>query len=199
MKQKTIRNLLLVGSLAGSLACGASAFAGGPSPDMLSQPCAGCHGTNGVSMGPAMPTIAGLSEDYFQESMEEFKNGERASTIMGRVAKGYSEEEIEAMAAWFAEKPFVRAAQKSDAEKAAKGEKLHRKYCEKCHEEGGALDDETGILAGQWMPYLRYSLHDYLTGTSEAPKKMKKRLDALEKKHGKDGIEAIVQYYGSQQ
>nr|VFK19743.1 MAG: sulfide dehydrogenase (flavocytochrome c), cytochrome c subunit [Candidatus Kentron sp. LFY] len=195
MHHKTIRNLLLIGSLA----FGANAFADDPDADTLSQPCAGCHGLNGSSMGPALPTIAGMSEDYFEESMEKFKNGERSSTIMNRIAKGYSEDEIAAMATWFSEKPFIRARQTSNAEEAAKGKKLHEKYCEKCHEEGGNLDDGTSILAGQWIPYLRYSLQDYLSGASQPPKKMKKRIDALVKEHGDAGIEAIVQYYGSQQ
>nr|VFJ75760.1 MAG: sulfide dehydrogenase (flavocytochrome c), cytochrome c subunit [Candidatus Kentron sp. FW] len=194
MEQKIIRNLLLVGGLA----FGASAFAGGPAASMLSQTCAGCHGTDGSSAGPAAPTIAGMTEGYFIDAMEKLKNGERTSTIMGRIAKGYSKDEIETMAMWFSEKPFVGAGQVSDTQKAAEGKKLHEKYCEKCHEEGGALDDETGILAGQWMPYLRYSLRDFLSGANEAPKKMKKRLDALVKKHGdEESIEAIVQFYGS--
>jgi len=192
MEHKTIRNLLL----AGSLAFGASAFADGPNADMLSQNCAGCHG-GGASAGPASPTIAGLSKDYFMEAMEELKEGERASTIMGRIAKGYSEDEIKAMAAWFSKKTFIPAKQESDTEKAAKGKDLHEKYCEKCHEEGGSVDDETGILAGQWMPYLRYSLQDYQFGASEAPGKMQKKIDALASEHGIEGLEAIVQYYGS--
>nr|VFJ65024.1 MAG: sulfide dehydrogenase (flavocytochrome c), cytochrome c subunit [Candidatus Kentron sp. FW] len=196
MEQKTIRNLLLVGGLA----FGASALASGPAASMLSQTCAGCHGTDGSSAGPAAPTIAGMTEGYFIDTMEKLKNGERAATIMGRIARGYSEDEIETMAIWFSDKPFTRADQAGDAQKAAKGKKLHEKYCEKCHEEGGALDDETGILAGQWMPYLRYSLRDFLSGASEAPKKMKRRLDVLVKKHGdEEGIEAIVQFYGNQE
>nr|VFK38570.1 MAG: sulfide dehydrogenase (flavocytochrome c), cytochrome c subunit [Candidatus Kentron sp. SD]VFK41016.1 MAG: sulfide dehydrogenase (flavocytochrome c), cytochrome c subunit [Candidatus Kentron sp. SD]VFK77913.1 MAG: sulfide dehydrogenase (flavocytochrome c), cytochrome c subunit [Candidatus Kentron sp. SD] len=195
MDQRTIRNLLLVGSLV----CSVNAFASGPNANMLSRSCAGCHGIDGSSAGPASPTIAGMSEDYFQESMEKLRNGERSSTVMGRIAKGYTEDEIEAMAAWFSKRAFTPARQETDAAKAAKGRKLHEKFCEACHEEGGRLDEETGILAGQWMPYLRYTISDFLSGASESPKKMRKRLDVLVKEHGDDGVEAVVQYYGSQQ
>nr|VFK13787.1 MAG: cytochrome subunit of sulfide dehydrogenase [Candidatus Kentron sp. LPFa] len=195
MDHKTIRNLLLVGSLA----FGASVFAGGPNASMLSQSCAGCHGTDGASLGPASPTIAGMSEEYFLEAMEELQEGERSSTVMGRIAKGYSEEEIAAMATWFSKKPFIRAGQETDAEKAAKGRKLHEKYCEACHVKGGSMDNGNSILAGQWMPYLRYSIRDSLSGASESPKRMQRRLGEIMEKHGDDGIEAIVQYYGSQQ
>ena len=48
----------------------------------LGNTCAGCHGTNGQSVGPA-PTIAGLSPDYFTSVMEQYRSGEaRASGNM---------------------------------------------------------------------------------------------------------------------
>lgn len=194
MDQKITRNLLLAGSLAFS----AGAFAG-PSADMLSNTCAGCHGTDGASVGPASPTIAGMTEDYFLEAMEGYKNGERPATIMDRIAKGYSDEELAAMAAWFAKKPFVRVAQAQGSELVGTGKKLHKKYCENCHEDGGKMADGNGVLAGQWIPYLRYSMEDFLSGAREMPKKMKKKMEMLVKKEGDDGVEAIVQYYGSQQ
>ena len=65
---------------------------------MLSYTCAGCHGTDGVSVGPASPTLAGMAEDTFTDAMETFKLGERPSTIMERIAKGYSEQDIALMA-----------------------------------------------------------------------------------------------------
>jgi cytochrome c553 len=37
--------------------------------------------------------------------MQAFRSGERPSTVMGRIAKGYSDEEIHAIAAWVAEQP----------------------------------------------------------------------------------------------
>ncbi|NNJ85265.1 MAG: c-type cytochrome [Gammaproteobacteria bacterium] len=195
MNQKIIRNLLLAGSLVFS----ANAFADGPSASMLSNTCAGCHGTNGSSVGPASPTISGMSKDYFLDSMVQYKNGERPATIMDRIAAGYSEEEIELMSEWFQERPFGRIAQVYDAKKATKGKTLHKQYCERCHEDGGRMADGNGILAGQWIPYLRYSMQNFQSGARHMPKKMKRGMDKLVKKHGDDGIEAIVQYYGSQQ
>jgi sulfide dehydrogenase cytochrome subunit len=70
----------------------------GASAAMLSNTCAGCHGTNGASGGPATPTIAGLEEEYFVDVMNQFKSGERYSTIMGHIAKGYTDDEIKKMA-----------------------------------------------------------------------------------------------------
>ncbi|MCW8948853.1 MAG: cytochrome c4, partial [Sedimenticola sp.] len=69
----------------------------GADASMLANTCAGCHGTGGNSMGPAAPSIAGLSPTYFNETMAGFASGEIPSTIMGRIAKGYTEDEIKAI------------------------------------------------------------------------------------------------------
>jgi len=63
--------------------------------------CASCHGTNGVSQ-PGMPTLAGRSKDELVSKMQDFKSGRVPSTIMGQIAKGYSDAQIERAAAFFA-------------------------------------------------------------------------------------------------
>jgi len=169
--------------------------AAGPTATMLSDTCAGCHGTDGASVGPATPIIAGMSAAYFTDTMKAFKDGSRLSTVMGRIAKGYTDEEIALMADWFAEKPFVRANQKTDAAKVSMGEKLHSKNCSKCHDENGSLpDDDSGILAGQSLPYLMFTMEDFTSGAREMPKKMKKKVDALDEAQ----IHALMQFYASQ-
>ncbi len=171
----------------------------GASASMLANTCAGCHGTNGVSQGPAAPTIAGLSRDYFIEVMQGFASGEIQSTIMGRMAQGYTEEEIEQIADFYVAKPFVKAVQEFDAGQVDKGAKLHDKYCEKCHAEGGqSAEDDAGVLAGQWTPYTTYQLADFQAGHREAPKKMKKQLEKMLEKEGSAGIDALLNYYASQ-
>ena len=185
--------------IASSVVLAGPVFAATPSASMLGNTCAGCHGTNGNSNGPATPTIAGISSEYFIEAMEEYKSGERPSTIMGRIAKGYTEEEIKRMAGFFAKKKMTRLPQQVDAKMAKKGMKLHEKFCEKCHEDGGrSTEDDAGILAGQWMPYLHYTMNDFTSGKREMSKKMKKKVEQLQSKGGDEAIDALIQYYGSQ-
>ena len=172
----------------------------GASTSMLADTCDGCHGTSGASDGPAIPTIAGLSEEYFVEVMQGFASGEVPSTIMGRIAKGYSEDEIKQMAKHFGAKPFVMAKQDFDAGQVKKGAKLHDKYCEKCHADGGtSAEDDAGVLAGQWTPYLNWTLADYRAGDREMTKKMKKKVEQMLSKEGDAGIQALLSYYASQQ
>ena len=185
--------------IACSVVVGGAAFAATPSASMLGNTCAGCHGTNGNSNGPATQTIAGISSEYFIETMEAYKSGERPSTIMTRIAKGYTEEEIKRMAKFFAKQKFDRQPQKVDAKMAKRGKKLHDKYCEKCHEDGGrSTEDDAGILAGQWKPYLKYTMEDFMSGDREMTKKMKKKVDQLKKSKGDAGMKQLFHYYASQ-
>lgn len=170
-----------------------------PDASMLANTCAGCHGTDGASIGPATPTIAGLSTEYFIDMMEAYSSDEIPSTVMGRIAKGYTKEEIEQLAKHFAELPFVRLDQNFDKAAAERGAKLHRKFCEKCHEDGGRLgEDDAGILAGQWTPYLRWSMDDYISDKREMTKKMRKKVTKMLEDHGDEGVEQLLHFYASQ-
>ena len=71
---------------------------------MLSNTCAGCHGPNGISNGET-PSIAGLSKEFISISMRDFASGKRPSTVMQRIAKGYSDADIKALADYFSKLP----------------------------------------------------------------------------------------------
>ncbi|MEO5670160.1 MAG: c-type cytochrome [Ramlibacter sp.] len=62
--------------------------------------CANCHGTNGNAQGGV--ALAGMSRDEMVQKMIAFKNGSRPATIMHQLAKGYSDEQIAAIAGYFA-------------------------------------------------------------------------------------------------
>jgi len=204
MAYKTLTKAIMVAGLALGVSSAASAadekVMMGASADMLANNCQGCHGTNGASKGPASPTIAGLSKDYFIEVMEGFASGEVHSTIMGRLAQGYTKEEIEQLANHYAGLPFVKAVQNFDAGQVQDGAKLHDKYCEKCHADGGtSAEDDAGVLAGQWTQYVKWQLDDFQAGHREAPKKMAKQVEKMLEKEGSAGIDALLNYYASQQ
>lgn len=66
----------------------------------LATACSGCHGTLGRSAS-GMPTIAGLDQAYIVKQMKDFKSGARSATVMQQIAKGFNDEQIEALAAYF--------------------------------------------------------------------------------------------------
>ena len=67
----------------------------------LALPCAGCHGSNGVSLGETIPSINNLGKKYFIEAFTEYKNGTRNNYIMKIISNGYSEKQIKILADYY--------------------------------------------------------------------------------------------------
>ncbi|WXT99394.1 MAG: Cytochrome subunit of sulfide dehydrogenase [Catillopecten margaritatus gill symbiont] len=195
MKKTLIKPILTASGLVLLMSIG-QVQASAPNAEALSYTCAGCHGTNGASNGPSIPSLAGLSKDYLVEAMEAYKEDERNPTIMNRIAKGYSTKQFEQMGDFFSAQPVhMIKGQKFDSAKAKAGKKLHKKYCSSCHSEGGTVtDDEAGQLAGNAANFLRFALDDFHAGRRDMPKKMKKKIKKMLKKD-KDAFEKLVHYY----
>ncbi len=73
----------------------------------LAANCANCHGTTGTSQG-ATPSLAGQSKNFIVEQMKAFRDGKRPATIMHQLAKGYTDEQIEAIANHFSRQAPAR-------------------------------------------------------------------------------------------
>ncbi len=101
MRDSSPRRAVLAVALAGLLPLAAAAGEQLSQGGMLSASCAGCHGTDGKSPG-AIPAIHGKSADDIRTALMEFRSGERSSTVMGRHAKAYSDEEIRLIAEYLA-------------------------------------------------------------------------------------------------
>ena len=63
--------------------------------------CSGCH-PPAASAETKVPPLRGQDAAAIVAAMEAFRSGERPSTVMGRIAKGFSDDEIHAIAAWLA-------------------------------------------------------------------------------------------------
>jgi cytochrome c553 len=70
----------------------------------LAAGCAICHGTEGRSATRDSPLIplASLPRDHIATQMRAFRDGKRPATVMHQIAKGYTDPQIDALAAWFA-------------------------------------------------------------------------------------------------
>lgn len=168
--------------------------------------CAACHGEDGNSPNDKVPSIAGFSVDGMTEMLNAYKAGDREGdkfkpedgeeTDMNAVTKEMSDDDIKAVAEFYASKAFKPTVQEFDAELAKIGAKIHEKNCEKCHSEGGAsAEDDVAILAGQWKPYLIEQFEEFSEGERDMPKKMAKKF----KKLSDDDKKALIEYYASQQ
>ncbi len=80
---------------------GGVAHAASPDGPAGAMSCSGCHATS-KSVDTAVPRLNGRPAAAIAAAMRDFQKGERSPTVMGRIAKGYSDAEIDALAAWFA-------------------------------------------------------------------------------------------------
>lgn len=160
--------------------------------------CASCHGTEGSSSGPATPTISGLDQQYLYKVMTDFREGRRASTVMQRIATGYTDAQLKEISEYFAKQPHTVGNQVVDDALVNQGETIHQANCSTCHSNRGRDIASTGTrLAGQWKTYVHQTLKDYRAGKSTAPQSMLNALETVHLNHGDNGIEALVEYYAS--
>jgi cytochrome c553 len=79
---------------------GAAWAADAPPPGASS--CSGCH-PSGKSVQTPVPRLIGKDAAQIATAMAEFKSGKRPTSIMDRIAKGFTEDETKAIAAWYAQ------------------------------------------------------------------------------------------------
>jgi cytochrome subunit of sulfide dehydrogenase len=92
--------LLASGLICLSVVPAGGAAAADPRATIVARSCNSCHGPDGYSPG-AIPSIRGMPQQSFIKAMQDFRSGRRSGTIMGRLAKAYSDAEIRAMAEYF--------------------------------------------------------------------------------------------------
>jgi cytochrome c553/chitodextrinase len=166
--------------------------------ESMAANCANCHGTAGTSAGPATPGIGGMSKQYLEKVMSGYQDGSRAATVMGRIAKGFSADELSRLSGFFSQQPYVTANQTTDTRLVTRGKALHEQYCASCHTASGRDASLTGTrLAGQWKPYLQATLKDYARERSQASAGMLEKMRSLYSAEGDDGIAALAEFYAS--
>jgi sulfide dehydrogenase cytochrome subunit len=80
-------------------ACVAAASAAPAVPPPGAASCTGCHASN-PKVETRVPRIAGRSPAEIVAAMEAFRSGQKPATVMDRIAKGFTEAEVRAIAAW---------------------------------------------------------------------------------------------------
>jgi len=88
--------------LAAALAFAAPAHAQDAATRNMSSACAICHGTDGRAATKDVAPLAGLAATHIASQMRAFRDGQRPATVMHQIAKGYNDQQIDALAAWFA-------------------------------------------------------------------------------------------------
>lgn len=171
--------------------------------DALAHSCLGCHGAEGNSIHPTMPSLAGQNVSYLVKAMQAYRSGERKNPIMVNVARGLSDKAIEQNAAYFATrtpsnikvaKPMVKTADSSTKfDPLGDGAKLAAS-CNACHGNNGNHPNQSAPrLAGLTTTYLQHAIKSYRDG-----KRKSDLMQMLTRYLSDTDIEKISYYYANQ-
>lgn len=139
-------------------------------PPVVNRVCAACHGRDGNSINPDVPSLAGQGAAYLERQLHAFKS-QRRTGVMSGVAVGLRDVDMRAAATWFAQ----QAAQPSsdpwpDSDTLRQGAAIYRHgihgkdvpACASCHAlSGRGLPPEFPRLAGQHTNYLQAQLRAF--------------------------------------
>jgi len=154
--------------------------------------CVACHGPDGNSANPALPSIAGHPAQAISTQLYQFREGNRKDPQMSPMAANLSNADMNDLAAYFASQKMAPPKHHTAPANAAAGPELAKKFnCTQCH--GPALLGQQHIprLAGQQADYLRAQLRGFKAGTrADMDGNMTAAAQALSDKD----IEVLVDY-----
>jgi cytochrome subunit of sulfide dehydrogenase len=79
----------------------AAAVVASAEPPVGAASCTGCHPASSRVTSP-VPRLSGLDRAAIVRAMQDFRSGQRTGTVMDRISKGFTDEEVQAIAAWYA-------------------------------------------------------------------------------------------------
>jgi cytochrome c553 len=129
--------------------------------------CAGCHGANGISASPGIPSLAGQRDQFLQWQLVFFRSGRRPNLLMGPIIAQLSDADIRNLGAYYASLPpnTAPAATKPDEAVREKGRQIVAEHhCANCHTDSLRGDRAAASIADQREDYLVKALTDYRSG-----------------------------------
>ena len=141
------------------------------------EPCEVCHGKDGVSTDPAVPSLAGQHKLYTVRELQAYKKGSRKNAAMNTIARSMTDKEMSGLANYFAGlRPMTAPGNSLPAAPGgeqgpslfAQGE-VSYSFCQNCHGPRGYGNQANPRIAGQQAPYLIEQLKAYKSGARKSP------------------------------
>jgi cytochrome c553 len=133
---------------------------------LAQQVCSNCHGIDGVAVSPNFPNLAAQQPAYFVAQLKEFKSHNRQDPAgfeyMWGLSRSFSDEQITALAAYFAAQPAPRGRPAGDEGRLKAGDTIFHQGvpgknvppCMACHGSEGQGNEAFPRLAGQHSDYV---------------------------------------------
>jgi len=164
--------------------------------------CVSCHGENGVSQTPEIPSLSGQSSAAIYKQLHDYRSGARANPLMSPVAAGLTVDQLASVAVYYGrfarertglggrdlpgEIEIVELAREGDSSRQLPA-------CDGCHVPGAGGPIETPVITGQNQAYLAAQLHAFKGG--ERQNDVYRRMRAIAGKLSDDEIDQLARYY----
>ena len=153
------------GVLAMILAAGVWPCAAAPPPERL-EPCLACHGADGQSETPEVPSLGAQPSQYTLIQLFMFREGLRVAEPMNTMIKGWSDSDLQQAADFIATLPPPKPpADPGDPARIERARALiAQNHCNICHRPDFSGQENVPRLADQREDYLLKTLRDYKSG-----------------------------------
>lgn len=149
------RFALAILALAAAAAAAAAAAQDVEAGRAKAQACAACHGADGNSPTPEIPSLAGQTWRYLYIQLRDYKEGRRSNPLMSPMAQPLSRDDMIAIANFYAAQRLKPSTFKVDEAKALRGKaKAEETLCTMCHLGGFMGQNEIPRVAGQHYEYI---------------------------------------------
>ena len=144
---------------------------GAPAVSLADMPakagaCIGCHGPNGNSTMPGIPSLAAQNSRYIYMQLRDFQEGRRHNDMMSPMTAGLSKADMQELATYFSEQKLTNKRFKADPDKVKKGiAKADETLCAMCHLGEFVGQNEIPKVAGQNFDYVVKTLKDFKAKT----------------------------------
>lgn len=119
------------------------------------QTCVGCHGVDGNSITPGIPSIAGQPRVYLENTLVLTREGVRSNAVMQGSLKGVGDSEIIGIAKHFSAQSVKADVNPADKALQKRGRDLAVKLrCASCHDATFRGREQMPRLAGQREEFL---------------------------------------------
>lgn len=128
--------------------------------------CLACHGKNGTSAIPTVPSLGGMPVNYLLSQLYLFRENIRKVDPMNAMAAGLSDDDLRTLGALFNKMPAPPPAPALTAAEEASGADLVEKYhCNSCHMPNLSGQGTIPHIAGQHVEYVKQALVTYKNNT----------------------------------
>jgi len=135
--------------------------------DRIAQ-CGGCHGADGNSPLPNIPSLAGQPAFFILNQLFLMREGVRKVEAMAPFVKDLKDSDLDALSAYFTKLPSKASNEPTDPALIKRGQGIaNQKKCVSCHKPNFAGDQQVPRIAKQRVDYLTKALLEFRDGKRE--------------------------------